>query len=63
MKAIGLNFADLFACLELYSATPAGTFVPRLEFAGVVDAFGLAVSAAAKRSELERAFALTLGLE
>ena len=38
--AIGLNFADLAACLGLYSATPAGAFVPGLEFAGTVEAVG-----------------------
>ncbi len=38
--AIGLNFADIFACLGLYSATPAGAFVPGLEFAGTVEAIG-----------------------
>jgi len=38
--AVGLNFADLFACLGLYSATPKGAFVPGLEFAGVVEALG-----------------------
>lgn len=43
VKAIGLNFADIFACLGLYSATPAGAFVPGLEFAGVVEALGPAV--------------------
>ena len=40
VKAIGLNFADLFACLGLYSATPKGAFVPGLECAGVVEALG-----------------------
>ncbi len=40
VHAIGLNFADLFACLGLYSATPRGAFVPGLEFAGVVEAIG-----------------------
>jgi alcohol dehydrogenase len=38
--AIGLNFADLAACLGLYSATPPGAFVPGLEFAGAVEAVG-----------------------
>lgn len=38
VKAIGLNFADLFACLGLYSATPRGAFIPGLEFAGVIEA-------------------------
>lgn len=40
VKAIGLNFADLFACLGLYSATPKASFIPGLEIAGVVDALG-----------------------
>lgn len=36
VKAIGLNFADVFSCLGLYSATPVGEFVPGLEVSGVV---------------------------
>jgi alcohol dehydrogenase len=36
VKAIGLNFADLFAIQGLYSATPKGSFIPGLEYAGVV---------------------------
>lgn len=40
VEAIGLNFADIFACLGLYSATPPGAFVPGLECAGVVEALG-----------------------
>jgi len=40
VEAIGLNFADVFACLGLYSATPPGPFVPGLECAGVVEALG-----------------------
>ena len=43
VRAIGLNFADIFACLGLYSATPAGPFVPGLEVAGVVEALGPAI--------------------
>lgn len=38
--AIGLNFADVFACLGLYSATPSGPFIPGLEFSGVVEEVG-----------------------
>ncbi len=38
VKAVGLNFADVFACQGLYSATPKGEFTPGLEFAGVVEA-------------------------
>ena len=40
IRAIGLNFADIFACLGLYSATPRGAFVPGLECAGVVTRTG-----------------------
>lgn len=36
VKAIGLNFADVFALLGLYSATPEGVFIPGLEYAGNV---------------------------
>jgi alcohol dehydrogenase len=43
IRAIGLNFADAFACLGLYSATPQGSFIPGLEAAGVVTALGPAV--------------------
>lgn len=40
VRAVGLNFADIFALTGLYSATPKGPFVPGLEFAGVVMAIG-----------------------
>jgi alcohol dehydrogenase len=36
VKAVGLNFADIFALTGLYSATPHGAFIPGLEFSGVV---------------------------
>jgi alcohol dehydrogenase len=36
VKAIGLNFADIFAMFGLYSATPKGIFTPGLEYAGEV---------------------------
>jgi alcohol dehydrogenase len=36
--AVGLNFADMFACQGLYSATPEGWFIPGLEFSGVIEA-------------------------
>ncbi|MCU0248830.1 MAG: zinc-binding dehydrogenase [Vicinamibacterales bacterium] len=45
--AVGLNFADLAACLGLYSATPPGAFVPGLEFAGTVEAVGEGAAAVA----------------
>jgi synaptic vesicle membrane protein VAT-1 len=34
---VGLNFADIFACLGLYSATPKEMFTPGLEFSGIVE--------------------------
>lgn len=40
IKAVGLNFADIFACLGLYSATPKGPFSPGLEFSGVIIEIG-----------------------
>jgi NADPH:quinone reductase-like Zn-dependent oxidoreductase len=40
VEAVGLNFADILACLGLYSATPRGAFVPGLECAGTVEAVG-----------------------
>jgi alcohol dehydrogenase len=36
VKAIGLNFADLFAIQGLYSATPRGSFIPGLEYSGII---------------------------
>lgn len=36
VKAVGLNFADIFAMQGLYSATPKGSFIPGLEFSGVI---------------------------
>lgn len=43
VRAIGLNFADVFSVLGLYSATPSGPFVPGLEFAGDIVTVGEAV--------------------
>ena len=43
VKAIGLNFADIFAMQGLYSATPQGSFIPGLEFSGEIIAVGTAV--------------------
>ena len=34
VKAIGLNFADVFAIWGLYSATPPGQFTPRFGIFG-----------------------------
>lgn len=36
VKTIGLNYADIFAIMGLYSATPKGSFIPGLEFSGEV---------------------------
>jgi NADPH:quinone reductase-like Zn-dependent oxidoreductase len=44
VKAIGLNFADVFAIWGLYSATPKGIFTPGLEYAGVIHAVGEGVT-------------------
>lgn len=43
IKAIGLNFADIFAIWGLYAATPPGLFIPGLEYAGVIVKVGEAV--------------------
>ncbi len=40
IRAIGLNFADIFAIWGLYGATPTGAFVPGLEYAGTIIATG-----------------------
>lgn len=36
VKSIGLNYADIFAIMGLYSATPKEPFIPGLEFSGEV---------------------------
>ena len=43
VTAVGVNFADVFACLGLYSATPTGRFTPGLECAGRVRCVGSGV--------------------
>lgn len=40
VRAVGLNFADIFAMQGLYSATPKGAFIPGLEYAGEIVAVG-----------------------
>jgi len=40
VRAIGLNFADVFAIWGLYGATPEGAFTPGLEYAGHITAVG-----------------------
>lgn len=44
VRAIGLNFADLFAILGLYGATPKGVFTPGLEYAGTIEQVGEGVT-------------------
>jgi len=44
VRAIGFNFADLFAIQGLYSATPKGSFIPGLEYSGVITQKGKDVS-------------------
>ena len=44
IKSVGLNFADIFALTGLYSATPQGSFIPGLEFSGIVRSVGDNVS-------------------
>ena len=43
VKAIGLNFADIFAMQGLYKAAPKDLFIPGLEFSGKIIAIGDAV--------------------
>ncbi|TGM56044.1 zinc-binding dehydrogenase [Leptospira biflexa] len=40
VRAIGLNFADVFSVYGLYSATPKGSFIPGLEFSGKIVKIG-----------------------
>lgn len=44
VKAIGLNFADVFAIWGLYKAAPKTAFTPGLEYAGVVEKVGAGVT-------------------
>ncbi len=43
-KAIGLNFADVFAIKGLYRAAPKNDFVPGLEYSGVIEKVGEGVT-------------------
>lgn len=52
IKAIGLNFADIFAILGLYGATPEGSFVPGLEYSGEVVKTGANVSRFSKGDKI-----------
>ncbi len=44
VKAIGLNFADVFAIWGLYKAAPKTEYTPGLEYSGVVEAVGEGVT-------------------
>lgn len=44
VKAVGLNFADVFAIWGLYKAAPKTEFTPGLEYAGTVEAVGPGVT-------------------
>ena len=59
VEAIGLNFADLFACQGLYSATPQGSFIPGLECTGTIEALGPAFPSEADLRVGDRVVALT----
>jgi len=59
VEAVGLNFADIFACLGLYSATPSGSFVPGLECAGVIESIGPAAGEPSSWQPGDRVMALT----
>jgi alcohol dehydrogenase len=59
VDAIGLNFADIFACQGLYSATPAGSFIPGLECAGVIESIGDGAQGLSDLRPGDRVIALT----
>jgi NADPH:quinone reductase-like Zn-dependent oxidoreductase len=40
VRAIGLNFADVFCVLGMYEAAPKYPYIPGLEYAGIVEAVG-----------------------
>jgi alcohol dehydrogenase len=44
VRAVGLNFADIYAIWGLYKATPKGEFTPGLEYSGIVEAVGAGVT-------------------
>ncbi|HEY9165645.1 MAG TPA: zinc-binding dehydrogenase [Candidatus Kryptonia bacterium] len=44
VKAIGLNFADIFTIFGLYRAAPKSDFIPGIEFSGAVAARGKLVT-------------------
>lgn len=44
VKAVGLNFADVFAIWGLYKAAPKDEFTPGLEYSGIVESVGAGVT-------------------
>lgn len=44
VRAVGLNFADIYTIWGLYGATPKGEFTPGLEYAGIVERVGEGVA-------------------
>ena len=44
VRAIGLNFADVFTILGLYKAAPKSDFIPGIEFSGVIRQTGKSVA-------------------
>ena len=57
MKSIGVNFADIFAVLGLYGATPTGPFVAGLEYSGEIDLLGEACTSSLRKGD--RVFGFT----
>jgi NADPH:quinone reductase-like Zn-dependent oxidoreductase len=55
-RAIGLNFAEVFARLGYYPGIPKPPFVPGIEFSGIVDSVGSAVRGLKKG---DRVFGIT----
>lgn len=45
IKAIGLNFADIFTVWGMYEAAPSKDFIPGLEYSGIVSKVGKGVNA------------------
>jgi len=43
VKAIGLNFAEVFSCLGLYQKAPKHKFIPGLEYSGIITKVGNSV--------------------
>lgn len=59
VRSIGLNFADIFAILGMYSATPKGAFTPGLEVSGVILSIGKNARTESKLRVGQKVMALT----